>query len=178
MKLKSSLIIVLITAVCSAPTWVQGQVIRRVPRLFKAPLNAVYNSGVRKLPETPLSQDLLNLLVNEISGQVIFNNELILAGAPWIRGREELNENFSESNDIFEMVKEYGIKTIRLERFERKSKFTYPPGRKVMDRRTRAEAPGPPGFRCRTYCQWELVRRYHWLPDLYPPTDSERDRYF
>ncbi len=35
--------------------------------------------------ETPLKQELLTLLTNEISGQVAFNNVVKLAGAPWLR---------------------------------------------------------------------------------------------
>ena len=51
--------------------------------------------------KTPLSQEILDLLVNEISGQIIFNNEVILAGAPWIRDAEE----FSGTSPLYESQK-------------------------------------------------------------------------
>jgi len=36
---------------------------------------------------TPLPPAVLELLANEISGQLAFNNEVKLAGAPWTRGK-------------------------------------------------------------------------------------------
>ncbi|MFH1943879.1 MAG: M28 family peptidase [bacterium] len=74
---------------------------------------------------TPLSQEVLDLLTNEISGQIIFNNEVILAGAPWIRAKSEFSDTFFESQRIFEMVKEYGIETVRLDRYESDRTFEY-----------------------------------------------------
>ena len=44
--------------------------------------------------ETPLKQEILTMLTNEISGQMIYNNEVLLAGAPWIRDREEFTDTF------------------------------------------------------------------------------------
>jgi len=73
--------------------------------------------------ETPLGQEILNILTNEISGQLIFNNEVILAGAPWIREREELtSEPLYEAREIIKIAKSYGIKTIKLEKSKRDRK--------------------------------------------------------
>jgi len=83
----------------------------------------------RKVPEaleTPLKQEILTLFTNEISGQVIFNNEVRLAGAPWIRDREEFTGTFYEAEEIHRLVRSYGIETTRLERYPRDRKFDYP----------------------------------------------------
>jgi hypothetical protein len=65
------------------------------------------------------------MLVNEISGQVIYNNEIILAGAPWIRGKDEFSGTFYESQKIYDLAKSYGIETIRLDRFPSDRKINY-----------------------------------------------------
>ena len=73
--------------------------------------------------KTPLSQDILTLLANEISGQIIFNNEVILAGAPWIRDEQEFTETFHESQKIYDLVRSYGITTTRLDRYPSERTF-------------------------------------------------------
>ncbi len=78
-----------------------------------------------RLPKTPLSSKTLNLLANELSGQVIFNNEIILAGAPWIRDKKEFSETFYESQKIYDLAKSYGIETVRLDRFQSERKIDY-----------------------------------------------------
>ena len=97
--------------------------------LALAPLGSGQGSQtVRGYPvlETPLSQDILMLLANEISGQIAFNNEVILAGAPWIRDAEEFTDTFHESQTIYDMVRAYGIETVKLERSTRDREFDYP----------------------------------------------------
>jgi aminopeptidase YwaD len=76
--------------------------------------------------DTPLSQDILTLLANEISGQIIFNNEVVLAGAPWIREQAEFTDTFYESHKIYDMVRKYGIETVRLDRYPSDREFEYP----------------------------------------------------
>ena len=76
--------------------------------------------------ETPLRQDVLTLLTNEISGQIAFNNLVKLAGAPWIRDHADLTEDFYESHEIFDMVRAYGIETVRLDEYPRDRTFSYP----------------------------------------------------
>ena len=58
-----------------------------------------------KALKTPLSQELLTLLTNEISGQFSFNNEVILAGAPSVRDPMEFNTTCHESPGIYVMVR-------------------------------------------------------------------------
>jgi len=79
-----------------------------------------------RLPKTPLHQDVLDMLSNEISGQIIYNNEVILAGAPWIRDTKEFSDTFYESQKIYDMVRSYGIETVRLDRMKRDREFDYP----------------------------------------------------
>jgi hypothetical protein len=68
------------------------------------------------LPKTPLRQDVLNLLVNEISGQMMFNNDVLLAGAPWLRDKSEFTGTLYEAQRIYDLVRSYGIENTRLER--------------------------------------------------------------
>jgi hypothetical protein len=75
---------------------------------------------------TPLRQEILTLLTNEISGQFIFNNEVLLAGAPWIRGEDEFTGTFHESGKIYELVRGYGIETTELLRYDSERTFDYP----------------------------------------------------
>ncbi len=76
--------------------------------------------------KTPLPQSVLDLLSNEISGQIIYNNEVLLAGAPWIRNDNEFTGTFYESQKIYDLVKSYGIETTRFERYESNRNFIYP----------------------------------------------------
>ncbi len=76
--------------------------------------------------DTPLLPETLTLLANEISGQIIFNNELILAGAPWLREQVEFSDTFYESQKIYDMVRKYGIETVRLDRYPSEREFDYP----------------------------------------------------
>jgi len=75
---------------------------------------------------TPLSREVLDLLAQEISGQIIFNNEVRLAGAPWQREPKEFRDTFYETGSIMEIARGYGLENIRLERWPSDRKFTYP----------------------------------------------------
>jgi hypothetical protein len=89
--------------------------------LCMASLTAQYNAI-----KTPLEQEILTLLTNEVSGQFIFNNEVLLAGAPWIRNDNEFTDTFYESGKIYELVKSYGIETTELVRYTSDRTFDYP----------------------------------------------------
>jgi hypothetical protein len=81
----------------------------------------------RPLPMTPLKQDVLTLLANEVSGQMIYNNEVALAGAPWMRDPKEFTDTFYESQKIYDLVRRYGIETTEIQRFNRDDEeFQYP----------------------------------------------------
>ena len=79
------------------------------------------------LPRTPLPQEVLDLLANEISGQIVFNNEIKLAGAPWLREPDEFKESFHESETIAALARGYGdgIADVRVDRFPRDNQFDY-----------------------------------------------------
>ena len=78
------------------------------------------------MPRTPLSQAVLDLLANEISGQIIFNNEVKLAGAPWQREEREFKDGFYESETIAALARGYGAADVRIDRFPRENPFDYP----------------------------------------------------
>jgi aminopeptidase YwaD len=75
--------------------------------------------------ETPLRQELLTLLTNEISGQVAFNNMVKLAGAPWLRSPEEFTTTFFEGQELYDLTRGYGIETVSLEQYAREGTFEY-----------------------------------------------------
>lgn len=55
--------------------------------------------------KTPLKQETLTLLANELSGQRAFNNVVTLAGAPWIRDRQEFSGTLYEAQQIYDFAK-------------------------------------------------------------------------
>jgi hypothetical protein len=76
--------------------------------------------------KTPLEQEILTLLTNEVSGQMAFNNLVKLAGAPWLREPEEFTDTFYEAAELYELVRGYGIDTVRLDRSPGEGTFSYP----------------------------------------------------
>jgi len=98
---------------------------------FAVPLTAAIlllpSLGTAQNPlETPLRQEILTLLTNEVSGQMAFNNLVKLAGAPWIRDPSEFSDTFYEAEELFRLVRSYGIETARLDRYPGTGTFTYP----------------------------------------------------
>jgi hypothetical protein len=92
-------------------------------------IGAVAASAQEKLPEaleTPLPQETLNLLANEVSGQMVYQNIVKLAGAPWLRDTQEFADTLYETRQIHELVRRYGIETTRLERYASTGTFDYP----------------------------------------------------
>ncbi|MFC1724564.1 M28 family peptidase [candidate division KSB1 bacterium] len=89
-------------------------------------LTSLFNTADSQVLKTPLSQEILTMLTNEISGQVVFNNEVLLCGAPWIRDKKEFSGTFYESEKIYELVKNYGIKTTKLIKYPSDRGFDYP----------------------------------------------------
>ncbi len=75
--------------------------------------------------KTPLPAGILTLLANEVSGQMAFNNQVKLAGAPWLRDTKEFSGTFYESQQIYDLVRSYGIVTTRLERHPANGTFDY-----------------------------------------------------
>ena len=79
-----------------------------------------------RLPRTPLPQELLDLFANELSGQAAFNNQVKLAGAPWLREPSELSDTFYESRTLYDLARSYGIETVKLERSPGERQVDYP----------------------------------------------------
>lgn len=75
--------------------------------------------------KTPLSQEVLELLTNEISGQMVYNNLVLVAGAPWLRSENEFEDTFYESRVMLDLVRSYGIETVKLIRSESDQTFDY-----------------------------------------------------
>jgi hypothetical protein len=75
---------------------------------------------------TPLAQATLDLLANEISGQMAQNNQVKLAGAPWLRDPREFTSTLYEAQTMYDLVRSYGIETVRLERHASPRTFDYP----------------------------------------------------
>lgn len=79
-----------------------------------------------KALETPLPGSILNLLADEISGQMAYNNLVRLAGAPWLRDPAEFTTTLYEAAEIHRLARGHGIETTRLERYPGSGKFDYP----------------------------------------------------
>jgi aminopeptidase YwaD len=75
--------------------------------------------------KTPLPQAILDLFANEVSGQMAFNNQVRLAGAPWMRDAREFSGTMAEAQQILDLVKSYGLETSRLERYPTSGTFDY-----------------------------------------------------
>ncbi len=76
--------------------------------------------------ETPLEAEVITLLTNEISGQMAFANLVKLAGAPWIRDPAEFTDTFYEAQQLYDLVRSYGIETVRLDRYPTAGTISYP----------------------------------------------------
>ena len=68
-----------------------------------------------KTPGTILPDEIIKIILNEVSGQLAFNNEVMLAGYNHIRTEEEFKTFFYESNYMVGKLKEYGVEEVKLE---------------------------------------------------------------
>ena len=68
-----------------------------------------------KLPENVLPDTVLKALLNEISGQLPFNNEVLMGGIERIRSKEEFDGFFKEAEILAAKLKEYGLDEVRVE---------------------------------------------------------------
>ena len=65
--------------------------------------------------ETILPEQMIKAVLNEVSGQLAFNNEVRLAGYNRIRGEEEFKSHFFESAYLAKKLREYEVDEVRLE---------------------------------------------------------------
>jgi len=70
---------------------------------------------IRTDVETILPEKMIKAVLNEISGQLAFNNEVILAGYNRIRTEEEFKNHFYESDYLAKKLREYKVDEVRLE---------------------------------------------------------------
>ncbi len=75
---------------------------------------------------TPLPEPVVGLLANEVSGQFAFNNQVLLAGAPWLRDPREFADTLFETRTVADMVKRYGIETTEILRYPSNRTVEYP----------------------------------------------------
>ena len=75
----------------------------------------IYPQEEYKPPRTILPEAAIKSILNEISGQLAFNNEAMLAGYNHIRGEEEFKNFFYEGEYLARKLKEYGVDEVRLE---------------------------------------------------------------
>ena len=68
-----------------------------------------------RLPETVLDAKTIQAILNEISGQLAFNNEIMMAGYERIRTPKEFETNFHEAEYLSAKLREYGLDEVRLE---------------------------------------------------------------
>ena len=83
-------------------------------------------SPVPKSLKTPLPPEILGLLANELSGQMIYNNLVKLAGAPWVREPREFSQTFYEAQMIYEMARQYAPESTRLVKHPSSGTLDYP----------------------------------------------------
>lgn len=68
-----------------------------------------------KAPETVLTDEILKALVNEVSGQLAFNNEVVTAGYVRQRTRSEFDGYLYEAEFLAGKLREYGVDDVTLE---------------------------------------------------------------
>ena len=68
-------------------------------------------------PNPLLPEELIDLLINEVSGDIPFQNEILLAGVNRNRTAEEYEGTFYEADFILKKLKEYGIEEASIEKF-------------------------------------------------------------
>jgi hypothetical protein len=75
---------------------------------------------------TPLEDALVARLANEVSGQTAYDNMVRLAGAPWQRDPREFTGTFYETQLLHDLVRGYGIDTVRIDRASGTRTIDYP----------------------------------------------------
>ncbi len=68
-------------------------------------------------PNPLLPEELIDLLINEVSGDIPFQNEILLSGVNRNRTAEEYEGTFYEADFILKKLKEYGIEEASIEKF-------------------------------------------------------------
>ncbi len=72
-----------------------------------------------KLPETALPLDILKTILNEVSGQLAFNNEAVMAAHLPPRPEAEYTGFFFEAEFLAKKLQEYGLDDVRIESIDK-----------------------------------------------------------
>lgn len=72
-----------------------------------------------EIPGTILPDKIIKYILNEVSGQLAFNNEVMMAGYNHIRTPEEFKGHFYEAEYLYKKLLEYGIDEVKLETYSR-----------------------------------------------------------
>ena len=84
--------------------------------IFSTP--QVYAQQRRLVKPNPLlPEELIDLIINEVSGDIPFQNEILLSGVNRNRTSEEYEGTFYEADFILKKLKEYGIEEAAIEKF-------------------------------------------------------------
>jgi hypothetical protein len=86
--------------------------------LVSLPINvSAQQSTIRKsiIPEPLLPEEIMDLLINEVSGEIQINNEKLLSSFNRNRSAAEYNNGFYESTVMLNKLKEYGIEDAGIE---------------------------------------------------------------
>ena len=87
--------------------------------IFLALFSAVSNSqDMRVIPETIIPKEMVNDIVNEISGTLAYNHIIEMAGYNHNRKQEEYQGLYLESEYIIKKAKEYGFSDVHVEHFQ------------------------------------------------------------
>jgi len=92
--------------------------------LFMFGLNLVFSQSDEMAPKTLLPLSVLREIINEVSGDVPLQNEILLSAVKRNRLPEEYSRGYFETKFILEKLKEYGIreaKIIKLHKTEKKT---------------------------------------------------------
>ena len=139
--------------------------------LFASTLVSAHSAEAQRSEplKTPLPDETLQLFANEVSGQMAFDNMVKLAGAPWLRGIEELTgvANFYESEEIHRLAMAYGVETVRFDRYEAPGTFNYPlDGELWVDGRRMARIPADAALVASGSQTGEVEGRLIYVPEV------------
>ncbi len=87
--------------------------------IFLVLFSAVSNSqDMRIIPETIMPKKMVNDIVNEISGTLVYNHIIEIAGYNHNRKQEEYQGLYFESEYIIKRAEEYGFSDVHVEHFQ------------------------------------------------------------
>src|SRR4030042_6948166 len=78
--------------------------------LFMFGLNLVFSQSDEMAPKTLLPLSVLREIINEVSGDVPLQNEILLSAVKLNRLPEEYARGYFETEFLLERLKEYGIR--------------------------------------------------------------------